>query len=171
MSKLKSLESLLIEEIKDLFSAEGQLVKALPKMAKAASDPALKEAFLSHLKQTEGQVDRLEDVAKLLGATPRGKTCKAMQGLIEEGAEVIAEDGDPMIKDLALIVAAQKVEHYEITTYGSLVQLAITLGEQDIADLLATTLQEEKETDAHLTQIAENEINWEAKAEGNGQTR
>src|SRR5688572_23765760 len=114
MSKLNSLDDLLVQEIKDLFNAEGQLVKALPKMAKAASEPALKDAILAHLKETEGHVARLEQVAEILGASPRGKTCKAMKGLIEEGAEVIEEQGDPTVKDLALIGAAQKVEHYEI---------------------------------------------------------
>ncbi|MCY7326953.1 MAG: DUF892 family protein, partial [Saprospiraceae bacterium] len=106
-----------------------------------------------------------------LGEKAQAKKCDAMEGIVKEGEGVIEDtEDDTFTRDVGLIVAAQKVEHYEITTYGSLVQLAITLGEQDIADLLATTLQEEKETDAHLTQIAENDINWEAKAEGNGQT-
>jgi len=156
MSKLQSLETLLAQEVKDLFSAESQLVKALPKLAKAAADPALKEAFLSHLKETEGQMERLENIAEILGTTPRGKTCKAMEGLVAEGAEVISEDGDPMIKDLALIVAAQKVEHYEISGYGSAKAIASALELDDVVDLIQTTEDEECDADRALTAIAED---------------
>ncbi|RYD72642.1 MAG: DUF892 family protein, partial [Verrucomicrobiaceae bacterium] len=111
MAKLTSLDVLLVQEIKDLYNAETQLVKALPKMAKAASNPKLKEGFTKHLEETKGHVIRLEEAAEILGASPKGKVCKAMKGLVEEGAETIEEDGDPTIKDLALITAAQKVEH------------------------------------------------------------
>jgi ferritin-like metal-binding protein YciE len=166
MSKLKSLEDLLIQEVKDLFSAEGQLVKALPKMAKAASDPALKDAILTHLKKTEEHVNRLEEVAKILGATPRGKTCKAMAGLIEEGGEVIKEDCDPMIKDLALIIAAQKVEHYEISGYGSAKALAGILNLEDVVELLQETEDEESEADSELTTIADDIVaNFQSTAD------
>ncbi|MEO5716526.1 MAG: ferritin-like domain-containing protein [Luteolibacter sp.] len=156
MSKLNSLEALLAEEIKDLHSAETQLVKALPKMAKAASDPDLAAAFTGHLEETKGHVARLEEVAKLLGITPRGKTCKAMKGLVEEGAETIEEEGDPSLKDLALITAAQKVEHYEISGYGSARALAGRLGLKDVVKLLQTTENEEGSADKKLTGIAEN---------------
>jgi ferritin-like metal-binding protein YciE len=154
MSKLKSLEDLLVQEIKDLFSAEGQLVKALPKMAKAASDPVLKDAFLSHLKETKDHLDRLESVAKLLDANPRGKTCKGMAGLVEEGED--AMEGDPMLKDLALIGAAQKVEHYEISGYGSARALAEALDLDEVVDLLQATEDEESEAESALTEIADD---------------
>lgn len=155
MSKLTDLKKLLEHEIKDLFSAETQLVKALPKMAKAASDRELKEAFTSHLEETKVHVERLEQVADILGSTPRGKSCKAMKGLIEEGEETIKEDGDPNILDLALIGAAQKVEHYEIAGYGTARSLAECLGLDDVVSLLQETLDEEGEADQKLTGIAE----------------
>jgi ferritin-like metal-binding protein YciE len=155
MSKISSLQDLLMQEVKDLFSAENQLVKALPKMAKAATDPDLKAAFETHLAETEAQVDRLEEVAKLLDGTPRGKSCKAMKGLVEEGEETIEEDADPVFKDLALITAAQKVEHYEIAAYGSARALAQVIGRNDVVDLLQTTLDEEGQTDKNLTTLAE----------------
>jgi ferritin-like metal-binding protein YciE len=158
MSKLTSLEVLLVQEIKDLYSAETQLVKALPKMAKAASDPDLKKGFEGHLEETKGHVERLEEIAKLLDASPKGKVCKAMKGLVEEGGETIEEDGDPTIKDLALITAAQKVEHYEISGYGSARALAEALGLDDVVDLLQATLDEEGNTDKKLTSIAEKLI-------------
>jgi len=158
MSKLTSLEVLLVQEIKDLYSAETQLVKALPKMAKAASDETLKQAFTTHLEETKGHVARLEEVAKLLEATPRGKVCKAMKGLIEEGQETIEEEGEPEFKDLALITAAQKVEHYEISGYGSARAIAEALGLDDVVELLQTTLDEEGTTDKTLTSIAEELI-------------
>ncbi|WP_052574055.1 ferritin-like domain-containing protein [Haloferula sp. BvORR071] len=155
MAKLTSLEVLLKEEIKDLFSAENQLVKALPKMAKAAANEDLKEGFTSHLEETKGHVTRLEKVAELLEISPKGKVCKAMQGLVEEGAEAIEEDGDPTIKDLALIAAAQRVEHYEISGYGSARALAETLGLDEVVELLQETLDEESECDSTLTDLAE----------------
>lgn len=155
MSKLNTLNDLLISEVKDLFSAENQLVKALPKMAKAATNPDLKAGFKTHLEETKEQAARLEKVAELLDTTPRGKSCKAMKGLIEEGSEVIEEDGEPAVKDLALICAAQKVEHYEIAGYGCAVALAEALGLSDVAELLQATLDEEGATDKKLTAAAE----------------
>jgi len=154
MSKLKSIEALLVQEIKDLYSAETQLVKALPKMAKAATDPDLRAGFEEHLKETKIHVDRLEEVARFLDVSPKGKSCKAMKGLIEEGSEVIGEDGEPAVKDLALIVAAQKVEHYEIAGYGSARTLAEVLGYEDAVELLQATLDEEGATDKKLTHLS-----------------
>ncbi|MES2995417.1 MAG: ferritin-like domain-containing protein [Verrucomicrobiota bacterium] len=154
MSKLTTLEVLLTQEIKDLYSAETQLVKALPKMAKAATNPQLKKGFEDHLVQTEVHVQRLEQAAEILGISPRGKSCKAMLGLVEEGSEVIHEDGAPEIKDLALIAAAQRVEHYEIAGYGCVVAFAEALGHKDVVKLLDLTLQEEGDTDKALTKIS-----------------
>ena len=154
MPKLESLEVLLEQEVKDLYNAETQLVKALPKMAKAASSPGLKDAFTSHLEETKGHVSRLEEVAKILGVTPKGKVCKAMKGLVEEGGETIEEDGDPIVKDLALITAAQKVEHYEISGYGSARALAEALGLDNVVELLNATIKEEGTADKSLTALA-----------------
>jgi ferritin-like metal-binding protein YciE len=155
MSKLNSLEELLAEEIKDLYSAENQLVKALPKVAQAAASPELKEAVKTHLEETKVHVTRLAQISELLGITPRGKICKAMKGLVQEGEEVIEEEGEPSIKDLALITAAQKVEHYEIAGYGSARATAELLGLQDVTELLTMTLEEEGKTDKNLTTLAE----------------
>jgi ferritin-like metal-binding protein YciE len=155
MPKLNTLEVLLAQEIKDLYSAENQLVKALPKMAKAATSPELQEAFQTHLEETKGHAQRLDEIAKLLEITPKGKVCKAMQGLIEEGSEVIEEDGEDSVKDLALIGAAQKVEHYEIAGYGTARALAEALGLDEVAELLQATLDEEGNTDKLLTGLAE----------------
>lgn len=155
MSKLATLEALLVQEIKDLHSAETQLVKALPKMAKAASDESLKEAFQNHLEETKGHVERLDQIATLLDASAKGKTCKAMKGLVEEGAEAIGEEGDASVKDFALIIAAQKVEHYEISGYGSARALAEILGLDDVTELLQATIEEEGAADKLLTEIAE----------------
>jgi len=158
MSRLSSLQVLLVHEIKDLYNAENQLVKALPKMAKAATDPALQEAFNTHLEETKVHVERLEEIAKLLEESPKGKVCKAMEGLVEEGAQTIEDTGDASVKDLALIIAAQKVEHYEMAGYGSARTLAETLGLTDIAEILQTTLDEEGATDQILTDLAESII-------------
>jgi len=155
MPELTSLTVLLAQEIKDLFNAENQLAKALPKLAKAATDPTLKDAFKTHLEETKVHSQRLEEVAKLLEISPKGKVCKAMKGLIEEGQETIGEEGDPLLKDLALITAAQKVEHYEISGYGSVRALAETLGLTEVVELLQATLDEEGATDQILTNIAE----------------
>jgi len=150
------LKELLIEELQDLLHAEGQLVAALPKMAEAAHHPKLKEAFLKHLQQTEGQVERLKTAFQLLGEKAQPKPCRAMTGLIEEGQETI-EDGEgrsQIAADLALIAAAQKVEHYEISGYGTARSLARQIGERDVATLLAHTLGEEESSDFLLTELA-----------------
>jgi ferritin-like metal-binding protein YciE len=160
----EGLKKLYIDELKDLYSAETQLVKALPKMAKAASSDELRQGFEEHLEQTRGHVERLEKVFKTLGESPKGKTCKGMQGLIEEGAEVMAEDFEGSLMDAALIGAAQRVEHYEIAAYGTVCAFAKELGESDQASLLNETLDEEKETDEKLTELAE-QINTEANGE------
>jgi ferritin-like metal-binding protein YciE len=159
---MDSLKDLYVDELKDLYSAENQLLKALPKMAKKASAPELKRAFQEHLTQTEGHVNRLEKIFKGLGEKPTGKTCKAMKGLIEEGKEIIEEDGDGSVLDAALIGAAQRVEHYEIAGYGVVRTFASLLGEEDAMESLQRTLNEEGETDKKLTQIAESVINIEA---------
>ena len=162
---LNDLRDVLVECVRDLYSAETQLVKALPKMAKAATNPDLKAGFTAHLAETRGQVERLEKVAELLGCKTKGKTCAAMKGLVEEGQEVIGEVGNPTAKDALLISAAQKVEHYEIAGYGTARTFATVLGEDEVAALLQATLDEEKATDAKLTAVAESGLNEEA-AEG-----
>lgn len=154
--ELSSLEDLLVEELKDLFSAENQLLKALPKMAKAATSKSLKSGFEKHLKQTEGHVARIEKVCEGLGVSPKGKKCKAMEGLIKEGADVIEEDAEPEVKDAALIAAAQRVEHYEIAGYGCVRTYANLLGNDKAASLLQQTLDEEGDTDKALTKLAES---------------
>ena len=156
MSKLMTPRDLLIHELKDLYSAEIQLTKALPKMAKAANSEELKQAFRDHLEETRVHAERIDKIMVQLDESPRGKKCKAMEGLVEEGKETISEDAEPAIKDLALITAAQKVEHYEIAGYGSARTLAELIGETKIAKVLQQTLDEEGETDKRLTSIAEN---------------
>ncbi len=150
------LEECLIEEMQDLLHAEGQLVKALPKMAKAAHDPKLKQAFQKHLEETKGHVDRLKQAFEALGQKAKAKPCRAMQGLVEEGQEKIEEgqDKEPVAADLALVAAAQKVEHYEISGYGTLRVMAERLGQTKVAKLLSQTLSEEEKTDALLTQLS-----------------
>jgi ferritin-like metal-binding protein YciE len=160
--KLDSLETLFLHEIKDLLSAEKQLVKALPKMAKGAANECLRDAFEEHLEQTKGHVERLEQIFASLDKTPRAEHCKAMEGLIEEGADLLKEEGADQVKDAALIGAAQRVEHYEIAAYGTARTLAELLGHQKAVDMLQQTLNEEKETDEKLTQLAMSEINPEA---------
>jgi ferritin-like metal-binding protein YciE len=157
----EGLRELYIDELKDLYNAESQLLKALPKMAKAASSGELRQGFEEHLEQTKGQVQRLEQIFQKLGESPKGKKCRGMEGLIEEGSEVMEEDFDGAVKDAALIGAAQRVEHYEIAGYGTVRSIAETLGEDDHVSLLEETLEEEKETDEKLTQLAE-QINKEA---------
>lgn len=161
--KLDSLETLLVHELKDLLSAEKQLVKALPKMAKGASSDSLRAAIEEHLEQTKGQVERLEKVFGLLDKAPRAEHCKAMEGLIEEGSDLLEEEGDPAVKDAALIGAAQRVEHYEISGYGTARSLAELLGLDKVAKLLQQTLDEERETDEKLTELAMSEINPQAQ--------
>jgi ferritin-like metal-binding protein YciE len=166
--KLGSLEDLYVDELKDLYSAENQLLKALPKMAKAASAPKLSKAFESHLKQTRTHVARLEKIFKKLDGNPKGKKCKAMEGLLAEGKELMAEDGDDAVMDAALIGAAQRVEHYEMAGYGCVRTYARMLGHDDAADLLQKTLDEEGATDKALTELAETSINIGANnANGN----
>ena len=150
------LEELLVEEMQDLLHAEGQLVKALPKMARAAHDPKLKQAFEKHLEETKGHVERLKQAFELLGAKPKAKPCKGMQGLVQEGQEKITEskEKDEVASDLGLVAAAQKVEHYEISGYGTLRTVAEQLGETKVAKLLAQTLAEEEKTDKLLTQLS-----------------
>jgi ferritin-like metal-binding protein YciE len=162
--KLDSLENLFIHELKDLLSAEKQLVKALPKMAKGANSTALRSAIKEHLEQTKGHVERLEKIFGLLGKAPRAEHCKAMEGLVEEGANLLEEEGSAMVKDAALIGAAQRVEHYEIAAYGTTRTLAEMLGHSDAVELLQQTLDEEKETDEKLTELAMSEVNPEAEA-------
>jgi len=160
---MNSLHDLYVEELKDLYNAENQLLKALPKMAKAASAPELAEAFTEHLVVTKTQIERLETIFKGLGVSPKGKKCKAMEGLVEEGKEVIEEDGDPSVKDAALIAAAQRVEHYEMAGYGCVRTFAKLLGYADAEALLQETLDEEKDADVTLTELAESVINVAAE--------
>jgi ferritin-like metal-binding protein YciE len=160
--KLKTLQDLYVSELRDLYSAEQQIIKALPKMAKAASTPELQEAFELHLEQTHGHVKRLEKIFKELDTGPRGKKCKAVEGLIEEGKELIESANDQAVLDAGLIAAAQKVEHYEIAGYGTTRTYAQVLGHEHAADLLQQTLDEEGETDQRLTELAESSINTEA---------
>ncbi|MCX6951889.1 MAG: ferritin-like domain-containing protein [Verrucomicrobia bacterium] len=154
MSKISSLSELLVDEIKDLYSAENQLLKALPKMARAASAAGLKAGFTEHLAQTREHAARLERAARLLDESPKGKTCHAMQGLVEEGAEAIELEAPDAVRDAALIGAAQRVEHYEIAAYGTAHAFALAAGEPEVAALLEKTLQEEGDTDKKLTALS-----------------
>ena len=159
---LNSFDDLFVEQLQDLYDAEQRLTKALPKMAAAAHNPALKAAFEEHLRQTQNQVTRLEQVFKSIGKTAQTKTCEAMKGLVEEGSEVINGSGDPDVKDAALIAAAQRVEHYEIAGYGTVRTFAQRLGRSEAARLLQQSLDEEAETDRKLTGLAEKAINPKA---------
>ena len=163
--KLKTLDDLLQHELKDLYSAETQLVKALPKMAKAATNPQLKSGFEEHLDQTKEHVERLKEISELLGILLTGHKCKAMEGLIEEGGELISEDAEDAVRDAGLIGAAQRVEHYEIAAYGTAKALAFQLGHHEVVELLEETLNEEKETDAKLTELALSQVNEEAESD------
>jgi ferritin-like metal-binding protein YciE len=163
---IESLNDLFVDQLRDLYDAENQLVKALPKMAEASNSDELRQGFEEHLEQTKGHAQRIENIFETLGEKAKGKKCKAMEGLIKEGSEVIDEDMDPDVKDAALIAAAQRVEHYEIAGYGTARTFANLLGESEAASLLEQTLNEEKETDAKLNQLAEG-INVAAeKGEG-----
>jgi ferritin-like metal-binding protein YciE len=166
---LDSLEKLFIEELRDIYNAEKQLTRALPRMAKAAESPQLQQAFTTHLRETEGQIQRLERVFKELGQAVRGKKCKGMEGLIEEGKEKMEEEGEPQVLDAALIASAQKVEHYEIAAYGCLRTYAELLGYSGAAQLLEQNLKEEEATDKKLTQLGEGGINESAAMAGAGQ--
>ena len=163
--EIDSLRKLYVEELKDIYSAEKQLLQALPKMAKKAQNAQLKRAFEDHLAVTQEQVNRLETIFEGLGKAARGKKCKAMEGLVEEGKEVMQEDMEPEVMDAALIAIAQKVEHYEIASYGTVCSYARLMGEEQAAKLLQQTLNEEGDADKLLTQLAETSINVEAHTE------
>jgi ferritin-like metal-binding protein YciE len=159
---MKTLNELFEEGLKDIYYAEKAILKALPKMAKKASSEELAEAFNTHVEETEGQVQRLEQVFELIEAKPKGKKCPAIDGIIEEGEEVMKEAEDDTVRDAGMVAAAQAVEHYEIARYGTLAAWARKLGMDDAAELLEETLEEEKATDEKLTELAESEINIEA---------
>src|SRR5438067_13845308 len=163
--KLDTLQKLYVEELRDLYNAENKLLKALPKMAKAASSEELKNAFETHLGQTETHVERLENIFAELDQTPKGRTCHGMKGLIEEGSEIIKEEGAASVLDAGIIVAAQKVEHYEIASYASVRTFADLLGQKKAAELLQTTLDEESEANELLNGLAESIVNPEALME------
>jgi ferritin-like metal-binding protein YciE len=160
-----SLRELYVDELRDLYNAETQLTKALPKMAKASSSSELRQAFEEHLRQTSEQVSRLEQIFEMLGEKPTGKKCLGMEGLVKEGAETMKEDYEDAIMDAALIGAGQRVEHYEIAGYGTVREFAQLLGEDEHVSLLEQTLEEEKQTDEKLTQLAED-INSQAEEGG-----
>jgi ferritin-like metal-binding protein YciE len=166
--ELTDLQDLMVEELRDLYSAENQLLKALPKVAKACENQELKAAFEQHTQETETHVERLEQIFQQLGEKPTGKKCKGMEGLIEENKEMMSEDAEPEVMDAGLIVGSQKIEHYEIAGYGSAVTFAKLLGNDQAARLLAQTLDEEERTDKKLSEIAESAINVEA-ASGDGE--
>lgn len=155
---MDTLTELLEEQIKDLYNAEHQLLKALPRMAKKASSDELKDAFTAHLEETKGHVERLEQVCESLDFSPKGKVCAAMKGLIEEGKEVLEEDGEDSVIDAALVAAAQRVEHYEMAAYGTVKTLATLLGHKDVVKLLDETLGEEKAADKKLTDVVESAV-------------
>jgi ferritin-like metal-binding protein YciE len=161
--KVKNLRDLLLLELRDIYSAEKQLVKALPKMAKVASNEELQEAFEQHLEQTQVHVERLDQIFEGLDETSRGDKCGAMEGLIEEAQKLVDEEMPPAVLDAALIAAAQRIEHYEIAAYGSARTFAEILDEDEAADLLGETLAEEKETDERLTELAESIVNADAE--------
>jgi ferritin-like metal-binding protein YciE len=165
MPKISTLEDAFVEQLRDLYSAENQLVKALPKMAKAAHSSELKNGFTEHLEQTKEHVSRLEQIFEHLEEKPTGKKCAAMEGLIKEGGETISEDATPAVKDALLIAAAQRVEHYEIAAYGTVKTFANVLGHDEAVELLGETLQEEIDTDEKLTEASET-INAEANESG-----
>lgn len=163
MSSVDSIEKLFIEELKDLYSAENQITKALPKMANAATSKELKKALENHIRETEGQIERLIQICNIMGANPKGKTCEGMKGVLEEGSSMMkeAEDGD--VRDAAMISAAQRVEHYEMAAYGTVRTYAELLGQTQCAKLLEDTLEEEKAADQKLTSIA-GKVNPQAQA-------
>jgi ferritin-like metal-binding protein YciE len=164
LMKLETLRDLLVEELKDMYDAEQQLVEALPEMKKAASSPQLKTAFDDHLKQTQQHVTRLEHVFEMMDQRPSRKPCKAMKGLVKEGQEMIEEKADKDVKDAGLIAAAQRVEHYEIAAYGTAMAYCKQIGNDEALRLLSQTLEEEKMTDQLLTQLAESSINIKASS-------
>jgi len=159
--KMESLRGLYVEELQDLYSAETQITKALPNMAKAATNQALKDAFESHLEETKQQIERLDQIFEELGESSKGKTCEGMKGLLKEGDALMKEDADPEVLDAGLISAAQRVEHYEMAGYGTVRTYAELLGEEEAVTLLETTLKEEKAADSKLSKVA-NKINVQA---------
>ncbi len=163
-AKQKELNDLFLDTLKDIFHAEKQLLRALPKMARAANSDELRQAFETHKDETQGQVERLEQVFEIVGKRPQAKTCEAMQGILAEGEEVMDDFADSEALDAGLLAAAQAVEHYEITRYGTLKTWANELGLADAVGLLDETLTEEKETDVALTQLAETAVNQHAEA-------
>ncbi len=163
---LKTMQDLFEHELQDLYSAEQQIIQALPEMMQATSNQELKNAFQQHLEETKGQVQRLEQIAQQVGINPQGEQCKAMAGLIEEGRTLLNEQAEPAVLDAALIGAAQRIEHYEIAGYGTARTFARTLGNQEAAQLLQQTLEEEAQTDEKLTRLAEQNINQQAKQAG-----
>lgn len=165
MENNESLEKLYIEQLRDVYNAEKQLVRALPKMAKAANSDELRSALEEHLEKTRHHVERIETILDDLGKSPSGKTCKGMSGIIDEGQEILNEDLEPEVLDAGIIASAQRVEHYEIAAYGCVRTWADLLGENEASALLEKTLEEEKETDEKLTQLSE-EINVQAKGSG-----
>lgn len=169
MGKLSSLDDLLVHELQDIYNAEAQILKALPKFVKAANDPELKSAFEEHRLQTEGQVARLDQVFKLLGVPAKGRKCDGMAGLLEEGKKTMEQEAEPAVLDAALISAAQKVEHYEIAAYGCVCTYAEMLGYDQVHELLGQNLDEEETTDQRLTALAESVINPEAEIESEGE--
>lgn len=162
MAQQKSIRDLLIEELRDIYHAEKQALRAYPKLIRKVSNDKLKQAFQTHAEQTEGQIERLQQVFEKLGVAARGKMCHAMEGLVEEAKEMMEEDLPPELLDAALIGAAQKMEHYEIASYGTVRAYAEALGEQDVAKLLQETLDEEKQTDELLNKIAVGDVNKKA---------
>ncbi len=164
MAGMNSLKDLFEDELRDIYDAEKRILKALPKMVRAASGEQLKEAFTTHLEETRGQVERLEQVFASLDLKVRGKACRGMQGILEEGSELMEEDGDESVLDAGLIAAAQRVEHYEIAAYGTLMAWAKVLGYDEALDLLQENEQEEKATDEKLSQLAESLVNQQAAA-------
>ncbi len=167
--QLETLRDLFIHELKDLYSAEKQLVKALPKVAKAATNPDLKKGVQAHLEQTKEHVTRLETILESLGSTTRGPKCKAMEGLVEEGASLIEDEPDKEVLDAGLICGSQKIEHYEIAGYGTVRTFAELLGEEEAMELLQQTLDEEKATDEKLTELAMSAINIAANGGEDGE--
>jgi len=168
--KITTLEDLLADELKDLYSAENQLVKALPKIAKAVDSEDLRSAFEAHLKQTHNHVERLERICQKLDINPKGKKCVGMEGLIEEGTEILNSKGESEPLEAGVIGAAQRVEHYEIAAYGTARAHARQLGFTEVADLLGQTLEEEKQANDKLTYIAENKINVQAAMSTTGES-
>lgn len=163
-NEFNSLNDLFLNQIQDLYDAEQRITNALPKMMDAAHSPALKQAFESHLRETEGHVTRLENIFQQIGADTKRETCLAMKGIIDEGEEMVKAKGNPDVKDAALIAAAQRVEHYEMAGYGSARAFALQLGRKDVANILQQTLQEEKAADEKLTRIADSQVNAQAAA-------